>query len=200
MEQNIQNKRVRRTITLLEKSLAELMRTKHPKEITVKELTERAGLNRGTFYLHFRDIDDFIEQVTERKINDILNVIKENYPQNAMSSFYYLCLEILHYIKANEEVCTSIFLHPTDSALKRFRDTLKEKEREGLTLHFGQHSFVDYDYFLTFATNGIIGMIEQWVTSNDDVPIEVMAKLMDEFVCNGRGALLSHRDFRPIGA
>ena len=55
MENNI-DRRVMRTKTLLIHSLSTLMKQKNIKDITVKELCELADINRGTFYLHYKDI------------------------------------------------------------------------------------------------------------------------------------------------
>jgi AcrR family transcriptional regulator len=47
--------RVKRTRKLLQKSFAELMTEKDFHNITVHDITERAEVNRATFYLHFED-------------------------------------------------------------------------------------------------------------------------------------------------
>lgn len=47
--------RVRRTRKLLEDSLRALMAERHYNEISVGEITERATVNRATFYAHFDD-------------------------------------------------------------------------------------------------------------------------------------------------
>ncbi|MDO4925716.1 MAG: TetR/AcrR family transcriptional regulator [Turicibacter sp.] len=56
----LEDRRVRRTKQLIKQSLIELMHEKEFKEITVKDITERADLNRGTFYLHYVDIYDLL--------------------------------------------------------------------------------------------------------------------------------------------
>ena len=48
-----EDRRVRRTKKLLIQALTELMQQKPVKEITVKELTDLADMNRGTFYLYY---------------------------------------------------------------------------------------------------------------------------------------------------
>ena len=49
MEHNEQDRRVRRTRKRLQEALAALMREKELKDITVRELTDLADVNRGTF-------------------------------------------------------------------------------------------------------------------------------------------------------
>jgi AcrR family transcriptional regulator len=60
-----EDRRVRRTKKLLTQALTELMQQKQVKEITVKELTDLADMNRGTFYLYYKDIYDMLESIEE---------------------------------------------------------------------------------------------------------------------------------------
>ena len=71
---NTTDRRVKRTKKLLADALAALMKQKPLKSITVRELTELADLNRGTFYLHFKDVYDLAEQI-ENGIFDRFNEI-----------------------------------------------------------------------------------------------------------------------------
>ena len=43
-------------------TLTELMNEKPLSKITVKDIVERCGVNRNTFYYHFRDIPDAVEE------------------------------------------------------------------------------------------------------------------------------------------
>lgn len=50
--------RARVTQILIQKALTKLLREKPIHRISVKELCEEAGINRGTFYAHYTDIYD----------------------------------------------------------------------------------------------------------------------------------------------
>ena len=58
-----EDRRVRRTKKLLQQGLTELMERKPVKDITVRELADLTDLNRGTFYMHYRDVFDMLDQV-----------------------------------------------------------------------------------------------------------------------------------------
>jgi AcrR family transcriptional regulator len=60
--------RITRTRNLLFSALGELMREKSFESITVSEITERATLNRVTFYAHFQDKFDLLEAATREMI------------------------------------------------------------------------------------------------------------------------------------
>ena len=56
------DRRIRKTRKQLKDCLISLLKTKRIQDITVRELTEMADLNRGTFYLHYKDVFDLLEQ------------------------------------------------------------------------------------------------------------------------------------------
>lgn len=58
--------RVKRTKKMFKDALKELMMVHEDyMDITVKELCEKAGLNRRTFYLHYETIDDVLVDIQE---------------------------------------------------------------------------------------------------------------------------------------
>ena len=60
-----ENRSVRNTKRKLNQSLIQLMGEKQITQISVKELTELADVNRGTFYFHYTDIYDMLRQTEE---------------------------------------------------------------------------------------------------------------------------------------
>ena len=82
-EQKI-DKRVARTKTRLKEGLADLMTRKSIQEITVKELVEYVHINRSTFYLHYSDISNMLENVKRELIEEIAEVM-ESYPPEPFS-------------------------------------------------------------------------------------------------------------------
>ena len=57
--------RVRYTKMMLKQALLDLMQHKPVNKITVKEICERAELNRATFYAHYSDCFDLLESIEE---------------------------------------------------------------------------------------------------------------------------------------
>ena len=78
MNDNNLDSRVRRTKRLLRQGLTELLKQKSIKKITVRELSELIDINRGTFYLHYKDIYDLVDQI-EKELFDEFERILSNY-------------------------------------------------------------------------------------------------------------------------
>lgn len=66
MKQKSENRSVRRTKKLLINHLIGLLKQKPINQISVKELTDLCDLNRGTFYLYYKDIYDMIEKLEQK--------------------------------------------------------------------------------------------------------------------------------------
>ena len=95
------DRRIRRTKRLLRQALAELMNEKEFKDITVKEITERADLNRGTFYFHYTDTYDLKDKIE----NELIDVFRENLdsyqPTEDNHSVQDIAASVLGYIREN---------------------------------------------------------------------------------------------------
>lgn len=64
------------TAVKMDRAFLELLDKKDLPFITVKEICERAGINRSTFYLHYENIGDLLAESAEQMINDFLSHIK----------------------------------------------------------------------------------------------------------------------------
>ena len=81
-----EDRRVRRTKKLLTQALTELLQKKQINEITVKELTDLADMNRGTFYLYYRDIFDMLEKI-EAELFQKLDSIAQSHEHGEFTHF-----------------------------------------------------------------------------------------------------------------
>lgn len=122
----MESKRIKLTKRLLKEALIELLEEKDIEYITVKELSERADINRSTFYTHYKDITEFIEEIVseflekapflrgvevveEEAIKKYIDFIKENekiysalYERNLFTRYFVKTIRVLY---KNNEIC-----------------------------------------------------------------------------------------------
>ena len=72
-------------------ALIELLAEKSENNISVRELAQRAGINRGTFYIHYKDIHDLVEQLVEEAVEQLRGVCHRHPPaQTPRESYPFL--------------------------------------------------------------------------------------------------------------
>lgn len=82
------DRRVKRTRTAVFNAAIDLLIEKETNKITVLELCKKADINKSTFYLHFKSIEDCLENCFEVIMNGIVELSKtiqyyqiENHPE-----------------------------------------------------------------------------------------------------------------------
>ena len=148
-------------------ALKQMMEVKPIAKITVKDLVEICNVNRQTFYYHFDDVYDLLEWVFEEDANRVLpkEVLYERWQEDVMVFFQYLYdnssfalniynsgsrLYMLRFLKGRLESC-----------IRSFADLVSE----GMNI-----DKQDYDFVIEFYSNGIIGLISQWMDMNMQTP------------------------------
>ena len=118
--------RIIRTKKLLVEAFQEVSREKKMSQITVKDITERATVNRATFYAHFTDkydILDYTLSVTILKdLNDSL-VISEVINEEVMSTLF---ISIAHYMAEVHHFCEMNSETFCNQAHKRINNELED--------------------------------------------------------------------------
>jgi len=76
------DRRVKRTRRLLREALFELMAEKGFEPLTIQEITDRADLNRATFYLHYGSKDELLADGLEASFDELVAQFDELSPEN----------------------------------------------------------------------------------------------------------------------
>lgn len=95
----------------IEQTFLKLLEEKPISEITIKEITKKAGVNRNTFYYHYKNIPDVLESITRQMVDEIL----EKHP----SDYYSLedCfLAAISIARENKKIINNIY-HSSSRAI-----------------------------------------------------------------------------------
>jgi AcrR family transcriptional regulator len=79
-QMHIQDRRVRRTQSLLARALLALIAEKGYDAITIRDITERADIGYATFFRHYRDKDELLRDVADVVINELLELLEAQQP------------------------------------------------------------------------------------------------------------------------
>lgn len=172
------DRRIRRTKKALRNSLMMLLKEKPMSKITIKELTELADMNRGTFYLHYTDIFDLYCNIKNDFLKELLAAVQP--PTDTLYTYY---LNLFRFLERNTEIL--ILLNQDASFTEQIIDILKKQYLESWMQRFSNSNRMHYEYFYRFATEGSIGIIKRWCQEEIRESPEVMAQMMAVFAESG---------------
>ncbi len=182
----LEDRRVRRTKQLIKQSLIQLMQEKSFKEITVKDITERADLNRGTFYLHYVDIYDLLNSIESEILATIEKILLTYNESSAPLSCFELLQEVFSYIEINRELFEALLNSEVEEAfLTKLQSLIRTLGLDLMQVVYKDTSLPHYSYFLSFVLNGVLGVTEQWFKNGMDLSSTEMATMIDHFIIDG---------------
>ena len=189
-KQRAEDRRVKRTKKLLRDCLFSLLEEKPLKLISVKELTEKADINRSTFYFYYKDINDMMMQI-QNEIYTVFkrDVIEPNSDFDTVEDFTGYIIRFLLFCRDNETICKFVISNDPDN-------NLAGMIRESLLEHIPDSKKVfSLDdpkcYLTTIAMTGFWETVIQWMYDGMQVPPEELAVFLSNvYFYGGRTVLL----------
>ena len=167
------------TAQLMNQALISLLQKKDIDFITVSELTKKAGVNRSTFYLHYENLYELLEETIKNLNNKFINSfhIKVPFKINSAKDAFLITDEFLkpylNFCKENKNVLRLINKKP-----QLFQNKASYQQMYNLIFYPAISQFVTNEnertYFLEFFTQGVASIVHKWleldcVTSVDEL-------------------------------
>ena len=177
----------RKTKQLIQQTFMQLLEKKSFESITIGDITKHAQINRGTFYLHYTDKFDLLDQIEQQLFEDLgshVDELQSNYlaTHTVEKGQEQLAATLFSTIKMNAPLKVFLGAHGREGFHLRFRAAFSEKVRINLAKNesFNANLKVPIEYFLAFITSAFLGLIEQWVQNGlDKTPEEMTALYID---------------------
>ena len=186
------DRRARRTKTLLKNAYIELLQEKKFTEISVKELCELADINRGTFYLHYNDIYDLKTQLEDDIMNQLEELVLSHASLNTSDDTYQLFLQLFQFTEKNQLYFSAFLGENGDiSYFKRMQGMFKDLYLGLLLQGKTPSNSTNLDYSYNFIASGFTGLIENWLSNSKRPAPEEMAILVNRILYEGLPSLLS---------
>lgn len=163
------DRRVIRTKKEILSALTELLEQKAIEEITVKEITDLAGINRGTFYLHYIDKFDLFEKSVNQLLIElremgaviISRAVENGSPEKEKDEIIHSIAAIFEYVKDHHRFIKSLTSENSSYSFHhKFNEILKD--------HFA-NIFIKLDgsvppiYLASAVSYAYQGLIHTWL-------------------------------------
>lgn len=174
------------TARLMSESLLILLEKKDIDYITVKEICEKAGVNRSTFYLHYDTIDDLFKETIERlnndfinsfKIKDVSNLIYNGNKEDVIFIKKEFLEPYLEFVKRNKRVLKMVYKRPILFKSENIYNKMSEELFFPILTRFGVPQ-EEQIYKLEFFTKGTSAIVNKWLMYDCKMPISKVMEIV----------------------
>ena len=184
------DRRVRKTRRQLRECLITLLKEKKVQDITVRELTDMADLNRGTFYLHYKDVFDLLEKTEAELQEDFNQSVCKHDAVDLKQRPSVIFNEIYSLVYDNADLIEILLGENGDlNFVNRLKQLIREKCLKDWMEVFRSGNAAAFDAFFSFIVSGCIGLVQYWLQTGLKETPEQMAKLTEHIITKGIGVL-----------
>lgn len=182
--------RYNRTERLLKAAFMEQLLVKSVEKITIKELTDRAEINRTTFYRHYEDIYDLLEAIEDEILGEILGMMQDFHPnrEDEVTLKYFNCFcQFIYENRLIYQVLTTQqetkFIHKVLDIVGRYQEGRRNNEKNS-SHQKGSCQDKEYmDFAITYAIGGVIGILHKWMAHDfHEPPFQVAGYISKVFL------------------
>jgi len=198
---NVDDLRVRRTRAVLQKALVELTIEKGFTEVTVRDIAQRAMVNRSTFYHHYLDKYDLLRQYVDEAIALIHS--QEDDPPAAKDPDHPSAglVRILQHVQANADFYRVLLGKKGDPAFcaQCFRQFIEQQFRHMLPdeVTRADPSRPPMDLSVNYILHAGIGAILWWLENEQPCSAEQVAVWLNQFSTADIGVSLGLSEKSP---
>ena len=178
----------------MDRAMLELLEKKEFEYITVKELCEKADVNRSTFYLHYDNTVELLQEATryviDRFLSYFLNEEKpspidfETCPSEELIfiSAKYI-LPYLNFIRENRRVFLTTLRHLGTMGLDTYYETMFRKFFTPILARFGVPE-PRRPYVIKFYLTGVTAIVMEWIRGGCRDSLEMISETIVDCIFN----------------
>lgn len=172
MLKNPEDRRARRSRKLLKESLLELMKRKTFADISVRDVTDAADMNRGTFYLHYSGTTELLQSLEEDLLSELQALVDAHMQETvAVGSVAPVFEPVLDFLVEHRETCAVLFKSSEASGFFQALQQLVHENGEPLVrTWFHPEDPRLTGYLLNFLAWGFIGLLWEWFEKDMALP------------------------------
>lgn len=173
--------RAQRSIEALCSALLTLLEHKPFDEISIREITQAAGLSYPTFFRRFGGKDELLEHIATAEVRELLRLGESAFhTPGAFDDGHPLCT----YVQEHRKLWKVLL---NGGAVPAMREEFMRASREIMAGRPRANPWVPLDLAVPFTTASIFEILAWWMRQPDDYPIENVTKLFYALIIQNIG-------------
>ena len=186
MKNETLDRRVRKTRQQLQHCLAVLLKEKKIQEITVREITEMADLNRGTFYLHYKDVFDLLEKVELELLDELDSTLQKYQASDLHPKLSLIFTDLFVCVQENAEMVQILLGENGDlNFVNQVKERVREKCLKDWFELFNSQDSQLFDAFNAFVVSGCLGLVTYWLQNGMKESPKELAQIAEQIMMHG---------------
>lgn len=188
--------RVIRTKKSIQKAFVELINEKGFEAVTVKDITTKAKINRGTFYSHYQDKYDLLDKWQEEFMIGMVNIAKQHQPttfdileaDSSSKTPFTLAILVFEYLNENIEFLKAVLGQNGELNFQaNFKDFMWKTLFENNPNKFinEENLLVPVEYLASYVSSAFTGVVQQWLNNGNKQSPQEMARILSIITING---------------
>lgn len=198
------DRRIVRTRRRLSEALLELMREEPFEAITIQNITDRADLNRATFYLHYSTKEELLIASLEARFDELVKEIETTLPLSPERPLWTDCEAermVFSHVKANVDLYRVILSDRGLGAVThRIIKYIAEVAKTDLQKSMEGHDMPDFplEVVSNHYAGGLFSLLIWWIENDFPIGVDEIAKISHNISLNGSLSLFrQHADNEP---
>lgn len=173
-----QDRRIEKTRKIIRETLLNEMKELSYQELSVSKLCRDADIGRGTFYLHYNDIYEVVQEIEEKLLTDFRDITFRHF--DIGSTFSDFLRELFQYVLEHRDEY-QVFLFPHDSRFAiQFRTAAIDQFYYHAIKYQPKHDPASLRYKTVRNYEGIAGVIGFWFQSGFQESPDQLVKYLEE--------------------
>lgn len=149
--------------------------------ITVREICAETGINRSTFYAHYRDIYDVVEKVELRMSEMLTSSLMDTLEQTG--SLRKLFEQLFSFVQAYKRFYEVYFQDMHQASVIGIAWDMIDAQTSSIDFQqFGYHDQEEAQYAGAFFISGLTAMVRMWLEKGcKETPTELVDVLIRQF-------------------
>lgn len=176
----------RNTSIKMNKALLELLEVKSFSEISIIELCKKANVNRSTFYSHYENTYELLEETISNTLEDFFNQFNNIFIDRPFDEWIFIndkfLVPYLKYIKNNSRIfklyMSNLNLFKADSIFNTFIHNLFFP----IFKSYGITNKKTITYMSLFYLQGITAIVSKWLDNNCEDEISYVSDVIVQCV------------------
>ena len=150
------NVRAQKTRKSIEEVFLGLLTKYEIQNITVREISKQAKINPSTFYAHYQDVYDLMEQIENRMSEEIGRTLWDDNEKKYKLKF----ADFFKRIQENK-IFYRIYLNQMGKLIGLDKEIVEE-----VLAHYNQETRNEVEYHLEFFSAGVHAIIRKWLNND----------------------------------